>query len=260
MGHERVGMLPKSYRWRKLVREIASTEGTETDVAEISRKTLENVRSRLRQVESDAGVRAAFTFLIAVSVAPKSRRPYEELKQYGIELPRESSPLAYVKSLRSWVDKNAQSREYAEIAQGAAADAIANWYKKNRTSQEALFDFPKEPLEPWRKASDGSGFCELARLFFGKFTERYLKYFLEREASSVVHNVEERDAFARNLEGHLDKISQHAFETAKITQSFAAGWFNKNAKEGLPKRRMIQSFLSFAFAKMRDELLREATK
>jgi len=68
----------------------------------------------------------------------------------------------------------------------------------------------------------------------------------------------ERDEFEKQLAAHVDDVSQHAFETAKITQSFAAGWFNKHAKSGVPTDREITTFLTLAFGKMRAELQREA--
>jgi hypothetical protein len=67
----------------------------------------------------------------------------------------------------------------------------------------------------------------------------------------------ERHEFNRGLEKHVQEISQHAFETSKITQSFSAGWFNKVIKEGVPDDEKIQGFLSFAFQKINSELLRE---
>jgi len=94
-------------------------------------------------------------------------------------------------------------------------------------------------------------------LFFSKYVERYLNYFLEREASQVLHTVQDRNRFKTEIEAHISDVSQHAFETAEITQSWAAGWFNKNAIEGMPSNTEVNSFLSYAFGKLRAELIRE---
>ena len=84
-----------------------------------------------------------------------------------------------------------------------------------------------------------------------------MKYFLEREASAVITNISERKKFNEELEKHINQISKHAFETSKITQSFAAGWFNKNVKESYPEEKEIKGFLSYALGKMKGELLQE---
>ncbi len=61
----------------------------------------------------------------------------------------------------------------------------------------------------------------------------------------------------KRLIEHIDVTSRHAFETARITQSFAAGWFNKYANKTLPADEDINNFLRIAFGKLREELWRE---
>ena len=97
-----------------------------------------------------------------------------------------------------------------------------------------------------------------SRLFFSKFTERYLNYFLEREASASMASVSERDRLASQLSEHIDGVSKFAFETSRITQSFAAGWFNNYARDRYPSKDESRSFLNVAIGKMREELRREA--
>ena len=136
-------------------------------------------------------------------------------------------------------------------------DAISDWSKKENLQQSLIFDNNKNPFEIWKKASNGAGFCELSRMFFSSMTERYLKYFLEREASSNINNLFDRVKFNVQLEKHIDLISKHAFETSKIAQSFSAGWYNKNVKKGVPNEEKIRGFLSFTFQKLNSELLKE---
>jgi len=152
------------------------------------------------------------------------------------------------------------SHEYQTFARQAAIDAINNWYKKNIERGQTFFSEGIDNEAVFRKASNGSGFCELSRLYFSKLTERYLKYFLEREASTKITNVNERERFSKELEEQVNQISQHAFETAKITESFAAGWYNKNVKGDFPEENEIKHFLTTSFGKMKSELLREETK
>ncbi|HSH67965.1 MAG TPA: hypothetical protein VLB84_19665, partial [Bacteroidia bacterium] len=152
------------------------------------------------------------------------------------------------------------SHEYQTFARQAAIDAINNWYKKNIERGQTFFSEGIDNEAVFRKASNGSGFCELSRLYFSKLTERYLKYFLEREASTKITNVNARERFSKELEEQVNQISQHAFETAKITESFAAGWYNKNVKGDFPEENEIKHFLNTSFGKMKSELLREEAK
>jgi hypothetical protein len=257
MGHERVGLLPKTQKWRDIVADMASIGAAGVDVASIVRHTTDNIRDRLTDMERDQGLLAAFRFLIALTVASRAPSPTTALQRLGIIVPSDPSPLALARALQRCMPVDLPSLECAGIAQNAAMDAIAAWSARADGPDENLFGVDPLPFDVWRQASDGAGFCELSRTFFGKFTERYLNYFLEREASAVLPSLEHREQFARELSRHVEDVSRHAFETAKITQSFAAGWFNAHAREGVPSDASIRAFLRLALGKLREELRRE---
>jgi hypothetical protein len=256
MGHERVGHLPKTHKWRQLVEQIAGLYSSEIEVSDIANQTMQNVRSRLRGIQQDEGVQSAFQFLVTLSVASRSPEPEQSLKAAGIQMPENVTPLALAKSLDKWMSEVEGSFEYHQIAKSAAVDAIAIWHDQHKTTQTKLFEPLNNPYRVWKEAASGAGFCELSRLFFAKFTERYLNYFLDREASAALSSLQKRERFRRQLEEHIERISRHAFETSKITQSFSAGWFNKNTRQGIPDKEAIEGFLSIAFGKIRGELQR----
>ena len=87
-----------------------------------------------------------------------------------------------------------------------------------------------------------------------------MNYFLEREASAVSKTIEQRDVFQKQLKDQIDAVSRHAFETAKIAQSFAAGWYNRHAKDKVPADDEINGFLAIAFGKLLEDLRREKTE
>ena len=260
MGHIRIGMLPKTRKWQEISQLIAGMYTSETEIADIAQQTIQNVRSQFRHIEQDNGVLRAFQFLICLAVASREEKPQTRMFEYGIDLPDELTPFSIAKAVGEYVEMEKESCEYAEIAQQAAGDAISIWHEENQSSTKNLFAFLEDPFEVWRKAGSGAGFCELSRLFFSKFTQRYLNYYLERVVSATLASVEKSNEFEQQLEKHVDTISLHAFETAKITQSFAAAWFNKRAKEGIPTGKEIKGFLSHAFDKLRDELQQEGKK
>lgn len=259
MGHERVGTLPRTQRWRDVVAQIESMSGSDDEVAELARSTLENVRARFRRMHSDEGVVAAFQFLIVL--AKYSSPGLNEIQQElpSVDLETNPSTLRLVSELRSWVDHHDGSLEYADLGKKASADAIVQWSEQQK-QQMSLFDDANDIKGIWQRADSGAGFCEVSRLFFSKFTERYLNYFLGREASAVGSSAAGRDRLEHQLRSHIDGVSKYAFESSRITQSFAAGWFNRYAKDEVPSSAEIRGFLSVAFGKMRDELLRETAQ
>lgn len=258
MGHERVGALPRTRRWLDVVDGIADAASVDGNVRGLANATLENVRSRLRTIQGDTGFVASFQFLLGLSLSASPSVNRASLGELAIDLEANPSPLKLASALGQYVADNTQSAEYAEIARKAAVDAISTWTER-QTRQLSFFGEHEQASEIWRRASDGSGFCEIARLFFGKFVERYLNYFIGREASSYLASTEDRERLARRLEDHVDDVSHHAFETARITQSYAAGWFNRYAREGMPSESEITGFLSHQVGKLREELNREAS-
>ena len=255
MGHERVGVLPRTKSWRAVVDLIGQALDSPQNLAHLANITIENVRARLFRVHEDAGVKTAFRFLVALST-PESAHETAPALGPAVDLTHDPTPLQLATELRRWVAEHKESAEYADLAQKAATDAIAEWTTRQKR-QPSLFSDEGRAVDIWRNAKSASGFCEVSRLFFANFTERYLNYFLDREASARLPTVQDRERFASEVRAHVEAISHHAFETSKIAQSFAAGWYNNHVKNKTPSDREIQRFLATAFGKIREELQRE---
>lgn len=259
MGHERVGYIPKTQRWKEIVSGIGGFTANPESISDIALKTTQNVRTRFDNIEQDKGVFGAFKYLILLSYATKLDNSIEFLDQNHINVGDSFDLFDLGINAKQFIEECQESKEYSAIATQSLMETIATWFQNNDTGQKSLFE-SKNPLEKWRKASSGEGFCELSRLFFSSFTKRYLKYFLEREAAWYLKNVDQRVKFNEKLENYIDDISKHAFETSKITQSFSAAWYNKHVMEKIPGDKRIQGFISFAFKKINSELLREEEK
>lgn len=257
MGHERIGYLPKSKKWRDIVSEVGNFTADGETIAQIANQTTKNVIARYENIGTDKGVISAFKFLILLAQASKKNNSSAYLEKHGISLPKNFNLIGLSKAIREFVDSNSDSKEYSSFANHALIETVRQWSDKNKIQQQILFDSNTNSFDEWRPAADGSGFCELSRLFFSNFTDNYLKYFLEREASAKINNLFDRDSFSKQLDEHVNEISKHAFETSKITQSFSAGWFNKNAKDDVPSHEKIKGFVAFCFQKLNSEIIRE---
>ena len=246
-----MGLLPKSKPWRALVSDLGDG-GDAKNLPDIASKTLSALGHRYQELAYDKSVRESFLFLVGISNAAVAARD-------NVALQFDYSPYQLIGELSKRLQPVAGSLETKAITQRATADALTAWYLDKQRGTRDLFQ-QSSPGDVWETLGSGAGFCELSRLYFAKLTERYLTYFLDREASAALPSLAAREAFRRNLRTHVSEISQHAFETTKITQSYAAGWFNKYAKGGTPKTQQIAQFLRHAFEKMREEFLREARK
>jgi hypothetical protein len=235
---------------------IVQSANSDFDVVQVTQQTIKNVRQRFLNLQNDEGTRAAFNFLVYFAISSKSPPILEFIIPYRDNV-KNLTPLTVARALREYVAYSGGAPEYSAIAESAAVDAIVAWYSKNKPEQENLFQSFNTSADVWGKVSKGSGFCELSRLYFSKVLERYLSYFLERESSQALRSVTATRKFRDSVETHIEKISRHAFETSKITQSYSAGWFNKYAIDRVPSEAEIQGFISYAFHKLQDELMRE---
>ena len=249
MGHERLGVLPKSKRWVRIAEQITAFEDGSTSAAEIAASTLLNVERRYVGIHEDAGVQAAFRFLCALSSGHEKL-----LAEQGVDLSENPSPVALAGALKGKIRSSQGAAEYGGIAERAALDAIGWWVAKH--GKPGLFGEPSASVV-WAAASTGAAFSTLAHKFFSKFTERYLNYFIDRVASGRMTSIQSREQLASDLSEHSEDIATHALETARITQSFAAGWYNKHLSGKEPDLSTLKSFLAVAYGKLRDELLRE---
>lgn len=265
MGHLRIGALPRSKNWRSVVSAIGGMAGGQIatgSYVDLADKTLVASQRELRKLPDDIAFQRCFQFLVVLSVAGKSENVQQVAKSFGLNIDGIPTKLELSKSLRTWLsglDPYGFNPEYASLARQATADTIATWINQHATTpQLSLFSQSEDPYKPWRIASTGAGFCELSRSFFSNFTDRYLKYFLSRTASSQFSTVEDRNQFSNSIRSNVDLVTTHAFETSKIVQSFSAGWFNKNASElNLPAIESVRGFLGFSIEKIREEFRRE---
>lgn len=276
MGHNRIAYLPKTKKWTTIVRDVAAFKGaegsgggggglalapTEVDlvkVAAIADQTLANVRYRFAHIDCDSGVIAAFRFLVLLVHATGRDNPSAWLKEHGVELADDFGAYDVGRALQDYVQQQLDSTEYGTVAIQALFDALQSYLRQGQNSPQLEFDTTSS-FETLRSGTDAGLFCELSRQFFSNFTERYLRYFLEREAARSIDSVTDRELFLSSVHGHVQDLSKHAFETAKITQSFAAGWYNKHVKDTLPSERRLKGWVSFSFSKINSELTREGS-
>lgn len=257
MGHERLGYLPRTRKWSNLVSMMGSGCSADSQVREIADTTLRNVENRYRGLAADECVVSIFYFL--VEFARSCRNIDSNVEEY---LPSSKSELAVaevLRNLRRKIQYESPSSEHGEIAYQAASDALCEWHGEHDSIRLPLFGTTTDSIAAWRSLGSGAGFCELSRIFFARLTERYLHYFLDRAASSVCSGIQERIRFRNGIRDHIDLVSRHAFETSRITQSFAAGWYNKRIGHTTLDSEEIKAFLSHAFGKLRDELIHERT-
>ncbi len=255
MGHNRLGTLPDTKPWRRVVAHIAEGDS----VAAVATATMQAAVDGFNEGARDRGV-AQVVFLLARSAAAAVQPQAtfsDRLATLGIFVPEDPGlfdfTAAVTAAMRNWYGanpgKHTDLSELAVLAGGEAVTAIIG----DRAA--GLFQAEGELHRAVRNFSTKSGFAYLAHQFFSRFVRRFLLYHLSRELSQHVGG-NGRFADANAHTAFLAELNTHCSEAAMIVREFAGRWYDKyKVEEGItqPQAR------GFCLHCLRDKLAPELT-
>lgn len=252
MGHVRLGSLPDTPRWRRVVDLLA--EG-DVDVGPIADATIHAAETGLERASVDEGLRHSLWLLTQLTIAARAQDFALALRARGIEAPSKPSLFELVAAYADAVDRHLQRAgtrtDIGEMAQLSATETIAAL-----CGERAATLFGTTPDDVKRAAYEFStpkGFSTLTHEFFARFTQRYLIYHLSRELSQHVgaertfRSPQEHSAFIEQLRTHCQQVTL-------IVRDFAGEWYSKaRFKTGI-RPEDARGFLFKALDKIRSEL------
>lgn len=256
MGHERIGFLPHTKRWKAITDQLAQFGNGDASIVQVINSTLDATKRLYERMPYDESVIKALSFITTLSFSAKQSDQIRFLNENGYSVDSQISLLSLMSSAQKYITTDYGSLEINKLARDATLQAILDYHQRHETNQISLFS--DQPQSVWNDVGSGAAFCEMTRTFFSSFTERQLKYYIERAAASCIDDYSTLDQFSRQLSAQSKAISDHAFEISKLTESFAAGWFNNNVADSLPSEKQIEGFLKISFGKLREEFRREA--
>jgi hypothetical protein len=255
MGHLRLGTLPTSRKWREVVGLLANPSSS---APELAAATIDAAKGGIKRAASDTGFIKAFWLLTQIPLAARQPDFGVALKRLGLRVPAKPSAFDVLAAVSESVEGEVATcrarSDFAELALAAAQEALSDLCVEEIRS---LFGAsPEDVQNSFRKYSTGTQFRHLARRFFTGFTARYVKSYLSRELSNHVGDTQR----FRGLDEHTEfnrALDQHCFETAKIVEEFAGGWFSKTNFERGIDREGVRGFLYVSLKKIAEQLRRE---
>ena len=255
MGHVRIGYLPHTRQWNAIVEQLSLYDNDANVVAIIADRTLDAVRMEFDGLQYDESVIKAISYLATIVVSSRQKDQIAFLQENGYSIDENLSVFGLTTSAKKMIHTDDGSLETNKLARDSAIQAVMEYYEQHSDKQVSLFQIDNNPF---KERGSGREFCELARFFFAAFTEKQIRYYIDRAASSVIGDYEKYVHFSDTLTEQSMAITEHAFEISKIMQSFAAGWFNKHALDKTPSDDSVTDFLKISFGKVREELRLEA--
>jgi hypothetical protein len=258
MGHIRLGRLPRTVRWNRVVAALGNRPGQEgvDDVAEL---TLIAASGALQSAASEPGCYRPLAALSELCVAARDEHTFsEQLDRLGVSGPEREDGLRLLQALDDTVfaaHPGEPETVLSEIARRAYRETL---YTIVRVRSEGLWEIaPADIQRTLRGLSTEAGYRDLARTWFARFIGRSLQYFLDRELSNHVGGAAVgNSAVALELERSM---LAYATERTRIMADFAPAWLSKTLWEegGLPEAK-VKRFFGYAIQKVLRDVAAES--
>lgn len=256
MGHTRIGRLPRTARWKRVV---ALLNAPSLDASAVARASALAAEQRLRRLSNDPTLIHCFWILTRLATA--ARRPdfAQGLAEIGVEARPNEPILGFIARLSEQVRVEAaahpESGHFANLASLALRRALSETIGQHGRS---LFGSSVEDLQAALRHHAGEQrFGRMAKLFFGEFFAQTLGSFVERELSNRT-GVSAGLATLRESQEFAEALDRYARESAVIMEEFAGGWYGKHHWEskGQIDHQETAGFVGYALRKLRMELTR----
>jgi hypothetical protein len=253
MGHNRLGSLPRTLKWRQVIELIGADSANANRVAAI---TADAADERFREAGNDPAVAYCVWVLARLVVAARAPNFVQAINGLGIT----AQPNSTVPELVSLIGEHVRREQAGLPWQGHFGDFAALALRTALTETIAtqgrtLFGSTSEDVHrAFQAYSSSTRFGELARRFFADFTSRALQSFVDRElrrhiGTDAVPTVSSSTAF-------LEALNTHSWQASVIVQRFAGDWHSKSNWEsrGEISREEVQRFVGQSLRKLRSEL------
>jgi hypothetical protein len=256
MGHIRLGRLYKSRKWNQVIDLLES----DSNESQLTGAVLDATERQLRQLSFDPAIGHVFWLLVRTTWAARSDAFHPFLSDIGIDLKEKASIFTLTSALSDHLQKTAaeysESGVFAGLANLSFVDVITETVAER---PKTLFGSNLEDIQDAFKAySSQKQFGIISRRFFAHFLSRTIKYFLNKEISNHV-GADHRLRNIQSAKDFNDALGLYAYQSAKIMEDFAGGWYSKHNWEqrGEITERDASNFVAFALKKLRMELGQE---
>ena len=252
MGHIRLGRLPSSKSWKKVVALLDD----QADLGAIAVQSAEAAETDLRSAADDPGLVYSFWLLSQLPIAARQPDYVDQLRRLGFQVSKNPSLLEIAGAFSRAVDEHVRATggrtDLGEMSQNAAVESLTTLVGRDLPG---LFGPTAQDVQgALHRLGTTERFSVLARDFFSRVARKSLGYFLSRELSS---HVGPGKAFAsiRDHTAFNEALDVHCREASRIIKEFAGGWYGKTLfieKEISPQR--AAGFTHVAFKKLLSEL------
>jgi hypothetical protein len=258
MGHVRLGVMPKSRKWKQVVGLV--TGGASAPA--VAGAAMEAAQQDLARLSGDPALVRAVWLLAQVPLAAREKDFAAALAKLGVHVSGSSPTTAELvaevtRAIDARVEAATARSDLGEMAQAAALEVLAH---AARDPTPGLFG--PDPHAAQRALADRATeaqFAGLVRDFFSRFSEKFLGYYLSRALPLEIGGEGRFASLAEHREFN-EALATHARQSALIVEKFAGGWWSKSRIEGGITEDRTARFVAYSLKKIRDELAMGASE
>jgi hypothetical protein len=251
MGHDRLGTLPDTARWRHVVQLIAE----EADVGRVAQATTEAAVDGLEKARHDEGLAFTVWLLTRISLAGGKGDFAAALRDEGVPVPNEPGVFDIIAGVTQAIDQHLHKTrgrtDIGEMAEMAAVEALTALLGQRTANLYGAT--PAEVQSALMQFSTQKGFSELTHEVFCRFSQRFLTYHLGRELSQHVGG-NGRFSDPADHSGFVDQLAIHCRQATAIMRDYAGDWYSKQNFLGGISPAKAKRFTEHAVKKLQDEL------
>src|SRR5262249_50860658 len=212
MGHLRLGTLPQTRPWLRVIEILGATDPAVPDIAAA---TLIASHKALYQAGRDPALVRSFWLLTQLPVCARTKDFAGELESRGLSVPTSPSLLDITGAFSAAVDAHARSAgartDLGEMGEMAAVETLVS--SVGSVVPRLFGTDAKDVQRAVGRFSTRKGFASLTIAYVARLIERFLLYSLSRELSNHVGSGQ---SFA-NINEHIkfrEALTVHCKETA----------------------------------------------
>jgi len=260
MGHRRLGRLPKTVGWKRL---IAALDSPDINAALVAELTARETKEILLDLASNPAINYAQWLLTRIVWFARSDNFSEELRAIGVDVPSDAHAVQFFARVFDHAEKEMRLRSsmtpFVSFVEQALRQTLTETVKEKSTT---LFGTGIADIqEACREHSTKKGFGIIAKRFYSNVLNRFLNYFVQREISNHIgpsknfNNISSASDFT-------ESIKTYCMQSARIVQDYASGWYSKHTwiTKGQLSEVDVRPLTSYAFTKLQMEMAKEDTK
>lgn len=255
MGHERMGILPRTRTWQ----EVLALIDAGAEAWQVAKATLHAAERTLNLASEDLGLVEAVWLLMQLPEAAQADDFAAALRGCGLDVPSGPNLLDITAALSDAIDRGMRigRNDLGEFAQTSAVEAVTQVVGERLQS---LFPNDSRDVQhAFAALRSPVRMAEILRAFMARVSERVIGYFLSAETALHVGPAQ-RFLNLAQVSDFNAALRTHCFEAADIIRVFSAEWFSKERHaSGHISRDAAAKFVHGAAVKLTSEFTDRAT-